>query len=42
MKDCGAHPLNMLTDGWHYHTLVAPSEEHLDLLEVELRKKHYL
>ena len=42
MKDCGAHPLKMLTDGWHYHTLTAPSEEHLDLLEAELRKKHYL
>lgn len=42
MKDCGAHPLNMLTDGWHYHTVTAPSEEHLDLLEAELRKKHYL
>ena len=42
MAACKAHPLNMLTDGWHYHTVAAPSEEHLDLLEEELRKKHYL
>ena len=42
LKETAAHPLNVLTDGYHYHTVVAPSEEHLDLLEVELRKKHYL
>ena len=42
MAACKAHPLNMLTDGWHYHTVAAPSEKHLDLLEEELHKKHYL
>lgn len=35
-------PLNELTDGIHYHTVEADSEEDLDAVEEELRSKGYL
>ncbi len=35
-------PLNLLTDGYHYHTVEADSEEELDLIEKELNQKGYL
>lgn len=38
----GAQPLKTLTDGSHYHTVSAPSEENLDLIEAKLRERHYL
>ena len=31
-----------LTSGYHYHTILADSEETLDAIEEELRKKGYL
>lgn len=37
-----ARPLNHLTDGYHYHTVEADSEEILDRIEEELKKKGYL
>lgn len=35
-------PLMELTEGWHYHTVEAASERLLDLIEDELRKKHFM
>lgn len=35
-------PLNNITSGYHYHTVTADSEQTLDLIEEELKKKHYL
>lgn len=35
-------PLKELTDGVHYHTVEADSEEDLDVIEMELKKKGYL
>lgn len=37
-----ASPLKNLTSGYHYHTVLADSEETLDLIEVELHKKGIL
>ena len=37
-----AKPLNELTDGIHYHTVEAESEQDLDAVEEELRRKGYL
>ena len=37
-----AHPLKLLTDDCHYHTVVAGSEEQLDLIEQELKMRGYL
>lgn len=36
------NPLKVLTDDCHYHTVAAPSEKLLDLMEQELRVKGYL
>ncbi len=35
-------PLKGITSGYHYHTISAPSEEILDLIEAELDQKGYL
>lgn len=42
METHAAHPLKLLTDDCHYHTVTAPSEEQLDLIEQELREHGYL
>jgi transcriptional regulator of NAD metabolism len=39
---CGNRPLMTLTCGCHYHTVAAPSEKLLDLIEAELQKKGFL
>lgn len=36
------NPLKALTDDCHYHTVAAPSERLLDLIEQELRHKEFL
>lgn len=35
-------PLNILTDGYHFHTIEADSEEDLDIIASELQTKGYL
>lgn len=35
-------PLKNITSGYHYHTVEADSEETLDAIESELRKKNFL
>lgn len=42
MSRCRDNPLKVLTDDCHYHTVAAPSEKLLDLIEGELRQKGYL
>lgn len=42
LKRGNAAPLKNLTCGYHYHTILADSEETLDAIEEELRKKGYL
>lgn len=39
---CRDNPLKLLTDDCHYHTVSAPSEKLLDLIEAELRQKGLL
>lgn len=39
---CHDNPLKALTDDCHYHTVTAPSEKLLDLIEKELSDKRYL
>ena len=39
---CKDNPLKVLTDDCHYHTVAAPSEKLLDLIENELREKGIL
>jgi transcriptional regulator of NAD metabolism len=39
---CRDNPLKVLTDDCHYHTVAAPSEKLLDLIESELTNKGYL
>lgn len=39
---CRDNPLKVLTDDCHYHTVTAPTEKLLDLIEGELREKGYL
>ena len=39
---CRDNPLKVLTDDCHYHTVAAPSEKLLDLIESELLKKGFL
>ena len=39
---CRDNPLKVLTDDCHFHTVSAPSEKLLDLMEAELREKGYL
>ena len=42
LKACRDNPLKVLTDDCHYHTVAAPSEKLLNLIEAELREKGYL
>ena len=42
LENCRDNPLKVLTDDCHYHTVAAPSERLLDLIEGELREKGYL
>ena len=39
---CRDNPLKVLTDDCHYHTVTAPSEKLLDLIEAELRNRGFL
>ena len=39
---CRDSPLKVLTDDCHYHTVAAPTEKLLDLIENDLRRKGYL
>jgi len=39
---CRDNPLKVLTDDCHYHTVAAPSEKLLDLIETDLRNKGFL
>ena len=39
---CKDNPLKVLTDDCHYHTVAAPSEKLLDLIENELKSKGFL
>ena len=42
LKTCKDNPLKVLTDDCHYHTVSAPSEKLLDLIEQDLSSKGYL
>lgn len=42
LNTCRDNPLKVLTDDCHYHTVSAPSEKLLDLIEAELRQKGFL
>ena len=42
LSHCRDNPLKVLTDDCHYHTVAAPSEKLLDLIEAEFRNKGYL
>ena len=42
LVNCRDNPLKVLTDDCHYHTVAAPSEKLLDLIERELSQKGYL
>ncbi len=42
LSGCRDNPLNVLTDGCHYHTVAAPSEKLLELIGKELESKGYL
>ncbi|MCI6676651.1 MAG: transcription repressor NadR [Clostridiales bacterium] len=42
IKNGNSIPLNNITSGYHYHTVTADSEQTLDQIEEELRKKQYL
>lgn len=42
LLNCRDNPLKVLTDDCHYHTVAAPSEKLLDLIEQDLRDKGYL
>ena len=39
---CKDNPLKVLTDDHHYHTVAAPSEKLLDLIQRELQEKGFL
>ena len=39
---CRDNPLKVLTDDCHYHTVAAPSEKLLDLIQQDLAKKGFL
>lgn len=39
---CRDNPLKALSDDCHYHTVSAPSEKLLDIIEVELKAKGFL
>ncbi len=42
LLSCRDNPLKVLTDDCHYHTVAAPSEKLLDLIETELKEKGFL
>lgn len=42
LSTCRDNPLKVLTDDCHYHTVAAPSEKLLDLIQQELMVKGYL
>ena len=42
LKSCRDNPLKVLTDDCHFHTVSAPSEKLLDLIEAELRSRGFL
>ena len=42
LESCPDNPLKVLTDDCHYHTVAAPSEKLLELIEKELQSKGYL
>ena len=42
LMSCRDNPLKVLTDDCHYHTVCAPSEKLLDLIEAELKAKGFL
>ena len=42
LAECRDNPLKVLTDDCHYHTVSAPSEKLLDLIEAELSQKGFL
>ena len=39
---CHDNPLKVLTGDCHYHTVAAPSEKLLDLIEQELKSKGFI
>lgn len=42
LKNCRDNPLKVLTDDCHYHTVSAPSEKLLDLIQEEFAEKGFL
>ena len=42
LECCRDNPLKVLTDDRHFHTVTAPSEKLLDLIESELRTRGFL
>ena len=42
LSACKDNPLKVLTDDCHYHTVAAPSEKLLDLIQKELKEKGFL
>lgn len=42
LLNCRDNPLKVLTDDCHYHTVAAPSEKLLDLIQQELDEKGFL
>ena len=42
LDSCRDNPLKVLTDDRHYHTVTAPSERLLDLIEQEFRSRGFL
>ena len=42
LETCRDNPLKVLTDDCHFHTVSAPSEKLLDLIEAELRSRGFL
>lgn len=42
LANCRDNPLKVLTDDCHYHTIAAPSEKLLDLIQQELKRKGFL
>ena len=42
LKNCRDNPLKVLTDDCHFHTVAAPSEKLLDLIEAELKSRGFM
>ena len=42
LQSCPDNPLKVLTDDRHFHTVTAPSDKLLDLIESELRTRGFL